>query len=144
MIRLLALSGLALVACEDDVRTERELFLKHFRDYEAAANAKKPAALEALRRLRPRTAVVRDAHRACVAAFGGIERAESEHARAETLLAEVERVSKADPLAAERTLAAAQTEIRRAIDASNAAVAAARGEIDRCMRLVDGLKLGRE
>lgn len=136
MIRLGSVLLLAFAGCGGDERTERELFLKRIHDYAAAPDDGKGPALEALRRLRPTTPAVREAHGICLAAYGGIERAEAEHARAERLLADVE--------ASRRSLDATQEEIRRAIEASNAAVQTAREAIDRCTKLVDGLRLGRE
>ena len=123
-------------ACEDDVRTERELFLKRIHDYASAPEGDKAASLEALRRLSPRSPAVREAHGECLAAYAGIERAEAEHGRAKALLREID--------AGERTFEGAEADIRRAIESSDSAARGARGAIDRCMRLVDGLRLGRE
>lgn len=146
MIRSAVLLG-AVCCCtfcctfDDEAYDERELFRKRFQDYLHAEGHEKTAALEALRRLRPRTQPVRDVRAACLGSAEGVARAEVEAARAERLLGDLEDRVRALPAAERaRELANGEPPIRKSIQASNDAAAGARPLTDRCFRLVDALR----
>lgn len=143
MPRLALVAAAVLSAgCGDDDPNERGLFLKRFQDYARAPAHRRDAAFEAVREMRPRSDRVREVQAICVSAHDGLGRAEAEHAKAERLLGDLEARTRAaeDDASRKRLYADSEPAIREAVGASEEARRVADPAIERCFRLVEGLR----